>query len=364
MNFERMKNNFFRLLETESPYGFEKAAADIVCSFLDQNGIAWTEDGGITGTNTGNIIIAGEGDARIAFYSHLDTIRIFEKKKIRCEGSVVKAEGGGVLGIDDMSGVALAMELAASLHEKGGIAPDIHIVFTVSEEQGFRGAWAMDPRHFRNALNFVIDSGGVPVVRVVRRGVGQKTFSIAVQGTMGHASLWKGKNAALLSAKLVTLLEPGSKGKESFLHIGSIECPGNPNTIPDLSLVEGQIIFFDGKEGEAIAGEIKKTAEQFALTEGCQVDLKIINDCESWFVGDDDPIIRYAKEAAVMADLPFALGETRSGSDAQVIHQRGGRVVKLSTGMMSPHSKEECIDLKELNNCAGYLWCLAAAPVH
>ena len=361
MNYERMKKLFLKLLETESPYGFEKAAAGVVCSFLDQNGIAWKDDqtAGITASNVGNIIVAGPGNARISFNAHLDTIRIYKRKKPHCKGTVVKARGGGLLGIDDMSGVAAVLELAASLHENGGIPPDMHFLFTVSEERGFRGAWALDSRHFKNAFTFVLDSGGVPLVRVVRRGVGEITFSITVHGVMGHASLQGGKNAAVLSAKLISLLKPGKAGNDSFIHVGSIECFGNPNTIPDCSVFGGQIMFFDKKEGNAIALEMENTVKKFAGEENCTVAFNSVYDCGPWYVSDDDPIINYARKAAAKAKLPFELNETRSGSDAQVIHERGGKVVKISTGMMKPHSKEVYIDLEDLYRCADYLWCLA-----
>ena len=364
MNLERMKKLFFRLMETESPYGFEKEAASVTCDFLDQNGIAWKDDGSAvrTGSNVGNIIIAGSGNARLSFNAHFDTIRIFERKKIMCEGTVVKAKGGGILGIDDMSGVAAVAELAASLHENGGIPDDIHFLFTVSEERGFRGAWALEPRHFENAFTFVIDSGGVPIVRVVRRGIGEITFTVTVHGIMGHASLQSGRNAAVLAAKLISQLKPGKTGEDSFIHVGSIECPGSPNTIPDHAVFDGQIMFFDEKEGCSIADKMKETVKTFALEEDCKVDFETVNDCAPWFVSDEDPIITYARDAAAKAGLPFALSETRSGSDAQVISQRGGKVIKISTGMMKLHSKEECIDLEDLNRCAEYLWRLATAP--
>ena len=361
MNFERMKNLFLELLKTESPYGLEKAAAGVVCAFLDEQGIVWKDDGTAprTGGNAGNIIIAGPLDARLSFNAHLDTIRIFEKKNPLCEGTVVKAQGGGILGIDDMSGTAAVLELAASLHENGGIPADIHFLFTVSEERGFRGAWAADPRHFINAFTFVVDSGGIPIARIVRRGVGQITFTAAVYGVMGHTSLRSGKNAAILAAKLIPLIKPGKAKKDSFIHIGSIECPGSPNTIPDCCIFSGQVSFFDEKEGGEIAAEMKETVEKFAEEEGCTVNFETVYDCAPWYVSDDDPIINYAREAAAKASLPFTLGESGSGSDAQVFHQRGGKVIKISTGMMNPHSKEEYIDLEDLNRCAEYLWHLA-----
>lgn len=364
MNFDRMKKLFLALLETESPYGFESGSARVVRSFLDEQGIPWYDDGSaaVTGCDCGNIIIAGPGAARLSFCAHLDTIRIFEKKKPVCEGTVVRAFGGGVLGIDDLSGVALLLELAASLHENGALAPDIHFLFTVSEEAGFKGAWALDPRHFTGAYTFVLDSGGLPLVRVVRRGVGQISYTITLHGVMCHTSAQGTKNAALFSARLIPLLKPGAAGKASFIHVGSIDCPGSPNTVPDCSVIGGQVSSFDQAEAEAVIAAMRKTTEQFARDEGVTADFEIHHDCDPWVTPDDDPIIAYARSAAGKAGLPFELNETRSGSDAQVISRRGGRVIKISTGMLCPHSKAEHIDLEDLRRCGEYLRVLAGQP--
>ena len=362
MNLERMQNLFFKLLETDSSYGLEKNAAGIVCDFLDQYGIPWNDDGNAEaiGSNVGNIIVGGTGNARLSFCAHIDTIKIFDRKKPCLDGTILKAQGGGVLGIDDKSGVALLLELAASLKENGGIPDDIHFLFTVHEEAGFKGAWALDPRHFSSAYNFVVDSGGIPLVRVVNRAAGQISYTITVHGFMGHASTHGKKNAALFSAQLVPLLKAGKRSKDSFIHVGSIECPGNPNTVPDISIISGQILSFNKKEMEDILAEIKIVVEKFARDEDFAADFSVQYDCDPWMVPDDDPIINNARNAAIQAGLPFALGQSWSGSDAQVINQRGGKVIKISTGMMAPHSKEEYIDLDDMKKCADYLWRLAA----
>jgi len=361
MNIERMQNILFKLLETDSPYGFEKDAAGIICAFLDKHDIPWNDDGNAEaiGSNVGNIIVGGAGNARLSFCAHMDTITIFDKKVPCLDGTIVKAQGGGVLGIDDKSGVALLLELAVSLKENGGIPDDIHFLFTVHEESGFKGAWALDPRHFIGAYTFVVDSGGIPLVRVVNKAAGQMTYTITVHGVMGHASTHGKKNAAVLSAQLISLLKAGKRSEDSFVHVGSIKCPGNPNTVPDISIISGQILSFNKKEMEAILAEMKTTVEKFSKDQGFTADFFVQNDCDPWIVPDEDPIIAYACKAAAQAGLPFTLGQSWSGSDAQVIAQRGGKVIKISTGMMAPHSKEEYIDLDDMKKCADYLWRLA-----
>ncbi|MDR0403729.1 MAG: M20/M25/M40 family metallo-hydrolase [Treponema sp.] len=359
MNDKRLKDTFLRLLETDSPFGHEKAAAEIVTAFLDRHGIPWEDDGSAarTGSDTGNIISAGPGGARLSFCAHMDTIRIFEKKSALTDGSVIKSSG--VLGIDDKSGVALLLELMALLNEKGGVPPDIHFLFTVGEEWGFRGAWALDPRHFTGAYNFVVDSGGVPLARAVTGGVGQTSYSIGVKGAMAHASIRGGKNAAVFAAECIAALEPGPAGASAFIHVASLECPGSPNTVPDRALIQGQLLYRDSAEEEPLLEKMRAAVRERADRAGFELVFSAARDCAPWFLPDDDPLIEYARLAAAKAGLPFHTGQTGSGSDAQVIAQRGGRAIKISTGMLAPHSAEERVDFQDMKKSLRFLWALA-----
>ncbi|MDR2766833.1 MAG: M20/M25/M40 family metallo-hydrolase, partial [Treponema sp.] len=358
---ERLKNTFFALLEADSPFGHERAAAKIITAFLDRCGILWEDDGSAarTGSDTGNIVHAGPGSARLSFCAHMDTIRIFEKKPAVAEGTVIKAAGGGVLGIDDKSGAALLLELMALLHERGGIPPDIHFLFTTCEESGFRGAWALDPRHFTDAYNFVVDSGGVPLARVVNSGVGQASFSIGITGVMAHASSRGGKNAALFAAECIAAVRPGPAGASSFIHVASLECPGSPNTIPDGALIGGQLLYDDEAEAEALLEETRAAVCALADRAGFTVVFSANRDCAPWTRPENDPLLEYARLAAAKVGLPFHTGRTGSGSDAQVIARRGGRVIKISTGMLAPHSAEERIDFRDMKKALRFLWALA-----
>jgi di/tripeptidase len=176
---------------------------------------------------------------------------------------------------------------------------------------------------------------------------------------MSHASSHGGKNAALFLTRLVPQLKPGPAGQTGFIHVSSIECPGSPNTVPDFSVINGQILSFDETESECILAEMKTTAETLARNEGFMVDFEINRDCAPWITAGGDPIIACARDAAAQTGFPFTLDKTCSGSDAQVISQRGGKVIKISADMLNPHSKEECIDLEDMRRCTEYLYALA-----
>jgi di/tripeptidase len=92
---------------------------------------------------------------------------------------------------------------------------------------------------------------------------------------------------------------------------------------------------------------------------GFTVAFSANRDCAPWTVSADDPLAEYARSAAAKAGLPFHAGQTGSGSDAQVIAQRGGKVIKISTGMLAPHSSEEHIDFGDMKKALRFLWALA-----
>jgi tripeptide aminopeptidase len=209
------------------------------------------------------------------------------------------------------------------------------------------------------ARNFVVDSGGVPLARGVNRGVGQISYVITVCGAMAHASSHGGKNAALFSGRLIGALGPGPAGTSSFLHVASVECPGSPNTIPDRAVIQGQLLYSDLEEAERILAEMRNTAAALARETGFRTDFSVNYDCPPWTIPEDDPLVVYAREAAARTGLPFHLGQTGAGSDAQVMAHRGGRVLKISTGMLALHSGQENIDLEDMRRCLGFLWTLA-----
>jgi tripeptide aminopeptidase len=169
---------------------------------------------------------------------------------------------------------------------------------------------------------------------------------------MAHASGRGGKNAALLANAVMDVLKPGPAGKSAFIHLASIECPGSYNTMPDKAVVSGQLLYGEA-EDDVLPDRIKALAEKFGG------DCVIERDCEIWHVPESNPIIKYAEDAAAKAGLRCYLEKTGAGSDAHVISKRGGKVIKISTGMQSLHSADEFIDLEDMKKCFDFLWALA-----
>ncbi len=361
MNMERMQNIFMQLLNVKSPYFFERLSADVIVQFLDEHGIGWQEDDSarVTGCNAGNVIVAGVEDARISFCAHMDTICIRKEADIVMVDGSVYARGGGVIGADDKSGVAVLLEAAARMHERGGISQDCHFLFTTAEEEGFLGAKHIEERHFLNAYTFVVDSGGTPGGYTVTRGVGQYAFSIAVRGEMSHAGSGKRTNAVIAAAELIDALPKEMVCEGVYVNIARMAGEGNPNTIPDEAILSGQILFAERAVAERVIEEMKQVAQSVLLRRGALHTFSTELQCEPFCVPDDAAIIAYARMAAQKAGLAFSTGQTRAGSDAQIFAKRGGKTVKISTGMQHVHSHRECVRLTDMDDCVRYVCALA-----
>ncbi len=360
MSIERMYRVFEDLLNAHSPSFNEKPAADIIKSFLSGLDIECCEDASasVTGCDCGNLITAAQGRARICFCAHMDSVYIYERKNVLRENGRVSAKGGGVLGIDDKSGVAVLLEAMARMRDTGGIPEDVHFVFTTCEEDGFLGAKHLDERHFLGAYTFVVDSGGVPVGYTVNRGASQDSFGIKVYGKMSHASGNNGVNAVVAAGELLAALPKGRVSDGCFVNVQSIYAPQNPNTVPDLTIIKGGVLAQDGQAGPVL-NEMVKTCEGFSARTGIKCEIDVKNDCDGFYTKEDAAIVSYARSAAQKAGLEFSLGKTGAGSDAQIFAQRGGQTLKISTGMMKVHSKEEYVMLEDMERCVDYVLKLA-----
>ncbi len=358
MNSERLQGFMLALLKADSPSFHEDKAAQVLRGILDRLGVPFYVDDSskTTGSDTGNIIV-GSGRARISFCAHMDTIRIYRRSEPVIEDGLVRGKNGGVIGADDKAGMAVLLEAMARMQENGGIPDDVHFLFTTCEEDGFRGAKAIDEQHIADAYNFVVDSGGVPVGYTVSRGASQYDFLCHVQGRMSHTGNPHGLNAALLCARLMGQVKSGRVSDKTFINMADIFCESNPNTIPERAGFKGQILTFDDDEARQLLDAMYEETRAFFDENGCDGGFSFECACRGY--QSDRRIIEYAKRAAQKAGLPFSLGSTGAGSDAHVFAQRGASAVKISCGMMNVHSNDECVHLDDMMQCVKYVLALA-----
>lgn len=356
---QRLQGYLEMLLGVYSPSKQEGTAAAVIKNVLDTLGVAYIEDdtAALSGSNTGNIIAGGREHPRVSFCAHMDTIRIYQKNEYTVKDGIVRGKCGGVIGIDDKTGVAVLLAAMADMQDNGGIPNDVRFIFTTCEEEGFWGAWHLDAQHFMGAYNFVVDSGGLPVGRVVSQGASQYDIAVNVEGQMSHTGHPDVPHALLLSAKLLGLIKTGRVSEETFVNISDIKCEGNDNTIPKRAAIKGQILSYNEDEALSILREMDGTVSSFLSQHGLMGSLAYTHAAPG-YVSDAD-IIAYAQKASAAVELPFEEGRTGAGSDAHVMIARGAKALKISSGMMNVHSEDEYVSLDDLELCVKYVLALA-----
>jgi dipeptidase D len=164
LNPKAVWKHFYSLTQIPRPSKHEKAAVDFVVKFGKDNGLETIVD------EVGNVIIRKpptsgmENRKGIILQGHLDIVpqknsdkkHDFEKDPIEAyiDGEWVTANGT-TLGADNGIGVAAAM---AVLEDKSLVHGPVEALFTIDEETGMTGAFALKPNLLKGDILINLDS--------------------------------------------------------------------------------------------------------------------------------------------------------------------------------------------------------------
>ena len=166
---ERLHATFAALCAIPSPSGHERACADHVIAELEAMGLAVHEDGsaGEAGSDSGNLLaripgrdtgLGTQDEASVLICAHLDTVPpVAPIEPVLTDGYWENANPG-ILGADNKTAVAVALELARRLTSAAEPPPvGVELLFTVCEEVSLRGSRAFDVTALRSAFGYVFD---------------------------------------------------------------------------------------------------------------------------------------------------------------------------------------------------------------
>ena len=183
----RLLDRFVGLCEIPSPTGDERAVADAVAAELRDLGVDFAEDGpaGPARANAGNLIarIPGRGDGWVMFCAHLDTVPHDAPVEVDLSDGVYRSRGETILGADNKAAVTVLVELAAR-HAPSPPPVGLELVFTVAEEDGLRGAKALDLDSLRSPYGFVLDHAS-PIGEIVVAAPTYERLAARLRGRRG-----------------------------------------------------------------------------------------------------------------------------------------------------------------------------------
>jgi len=367
INETRLRKTFLDLLRINSPSGHERAIMDYLRPALETLGFAVTEDGAgrAIGGNAGNLIARWPGTVEaptLFFNAHVDTVRPTDRLKLRLEDGVVRTDGKTILGGDDKTGVVVLLETFRLLAEQNLPHGPIELVYTVSEENGLRGAKALDLSPFQASLGFVLD-GGLPMGTITLAAPTQHNLRVQVKGRKAHAGVHPedGVNAIAAASAAIAAMRQGRIDAETTANVGVIRGGEATNIVPDLVEVHCEA---RSHAPHKLAAQIKHMKDCFrtaAYRYGAEVQVEVTERYRAFRVPEDAPVAQLAARASERAGFKPLFQVSGGGSDANIFNERGLPCVILACGEQGPHTTEECVALSDLADAVR--WMLAIVEV-
>lgn len=306
----------------------------------------------------GNLFVRVPGDAAretIMLSAHMDSVPpcegIVPVRDERAGRPIIRSEGRTILGADDKSGIAVALEIVAHLAQQGFQSNHpLELFFSTEEEVGLNGAKGFDMAQVRSRYCYVLDGEG-RVGLIFNAGPSQENIQIQCAGRAAHAGISPeaGISAIQMGAALCAQLPSGRLAEDLTCNIGVIQGGSAMNIVsPELS-IRGEMRSHDEAKLAGLVATYQaachEVQERFA---GGAVSLKNIRRYNHFYVQPEHEVIRRATVEAEVLGLKPQLAAMNIGSDAHILNQNGLPTVVLGMGFHYSHSLGEFIFCEEL----------------
>jgi tripeptide aminopeptidase len=357
---ERLLERFVRYCETPSVTGDERAMTDALAAELAESGIECAEDdaAGPARAGAGNLIArvppaeiaetspgGTELQSRewIAFFAHVDTVPHDEPVVVDDDGGTFRSAGPTILGADNKAAVAVVMELASRLAAEPGPV-GVELVFTVAEEQGLRGAAALDVEALRSDCGFVLDHA-TPIGEVIVAAPTYKRLIADFRGVESHAGIRPeaGRSAIAAATAAIATMDLGRLDEETTANIGVIDGGTAPNVVAGRCRVEGEARALDAGRAEEVAQSMVDACSWAAGEAGVDVDLLVETYFRGYRIKPSSRPLAIARAALEGCGIEPVEVPTGGGSDANALRAAGFDALLLANGTAANHTPDESV---------------------
>ena len=358
-----MYERFARLCETPSITGDERAVADAVAAELSALGLEVTEDGAAEAARAGagNLLcrVAGEGDGWVMFGAHLDTVPHGEPIEVAIENGVFRSAGDTILGADNKAAVTVLVEMACRYSETAPPPIGVEFLFTVAEEQGLRGANALDVGSLRSEFGFVLDHA-TPIGEIIIAAPTYKRLVADFSGVEAHAGLAPeaGHSAIEAASAAVAAMDLGRLDPETTANVGLIEGGSAPNVVAGSCRLDAEARAIEPGRAEEVLMAMIDTCQWAAGERRCDVDIEVSELFRGYRVKPGERSLAVGREALQRAGVEPVEITTGGGSDANALRLHGYEALLLANGTGANHTSDESVAASELDRMLAV--CLAA----
>ena len=353
MSDERLLATFLELVRFASPPGFEAATATYCERALVEAGcrVWYDEAAKATGSDTGNLIAELPGTAQgvLALSAHLDVVEPCHGIEPVVSDGVVHSAGPTILGADDRSGLAAAIETVRRLSEGNAPHPAVRIIFSVQEEVGLHGAKHLRPEDVACDLCLVLDAEGAPGGIVIGAPT-HYTFAAEFHGRAAHAGVCpeQGISAIRMAADAIASMDLGRLDGHTTANVGSIKGGRATNVIAARCDLTGECRSLDRARVERVRASMDDALHASADKFGGTVEVVWNLEYEGFEVAADGVEVGLVSAAIRDTGAVPSTYRTGGGSDANVLAALGIPTLALACGMKGVHGTDEQIAVADL----------------
>lgn len=358
INEKRLLERFLNYVQIDSPTKYEREFAEYIMKEMEKMGLEVHMDdaGEKVGSNSGNVIgrLKGNTDGEaILFSAHMDTVSPGKGIKPVIKDGVIYSDGTTVLGGDDKAGIAAILEAIETVIEKGIPHGDIEVVFSIYEEGGLYGAKNLDYTKVKAKKGFVLDSGGNPG-EIIIQGPAQNKIYAKFIGKEAHAGVApeNGISAIQMAAEAISNMKLLRIDEETTANIGVISGGEATNIVTKEVKIQGEARSLSDEKLQKQTEHMVKCCEEAAQKFGGRVEVEVDHSYGAFKVEEDAEIVQKVKEACRNIGLEPYTTSSGGGSDTNILNANGIVAVNLGIGERKPHTVEEHIHIKDLENAA------------
>jgi tripeptide aminopeptidase len=352
---DRLHETFAALCRIESPSGRERRCADWVTTELRAIGLTVEEDGAgaQAGADSGNVLarVPGRNGDSILMCAHLDTVPpVAPIEPVVAEGFWQNANDG-ILGADNKAAVAVVLELARRLAAAGQPpAVGLELLFTVSEENGLRGAQAFDATRLSSRFGYVFDHAS-PIGEIVLASPTYDRIVADIRGRAAHAGIRPeaGRSAIAAAAHAIAAMRLGRLDAETTANVGTISGGTAANVVPERCILEAEVRSIDDARIEAVVTEIVDHLHDAANVGECDLDVVVERQFRGYRTKPSAPQVVIAEAALRACGYGTQQIVTGGGSDANAFEAAGFPCTNLANGTERNHEPGERVSVDALD---------------
>lgn len=337
---------FLEIVQIDSPSGEEAKMREYLKKRLEKMGWKTRVD------KVGNMLVKNPKKEvpKLLLCAHMDTVSPGKSIKPKVVGGIVRSDGMTVLGADNKAAVSAIVVAVEEYQEKWGKLPEVEMLLSVREETG--GGVEFFPFEWLKAkegvtLDFASSLGGIVLAAPYIYN-----FRIKYIGKPAHASRpEKGRNALVAMGQFLGQMKVGAyDNHETTINIGVVKSGVGINTIPGEAVIEGEVRSTIREKFETHLKKVEKLARECAKENKVRIEFVLDGYCPGYSYTKNDELVRKMAKVVKGQGLKPIYERTTGVSDVNSLVGAGMRAVCLADGVKNPHTKEEGVEVKTLDD--------------